>query len=300
MNPIIIDTDPGVDDALAIMLAVKSELNILGITTTYGNSTVKDSTSNALMLVELLKADIPVYQGASKPFRGRGLLAKSHGANGAGGLQQTATNNANSQSAVEFMAQTLRRNAVPVDIVAIGPLTNIAQLIAKHPSVIPKIGKITLMGGVFNEPGNTTQYAEFNAYNDPIAMQTVLHAPIKKVVVPANVCKKVVLSIDELAGFTNPDLQQNIRQLTTTYIDYYTKKGRLGGVMYDMLAVGYILCPEFFVTTSRKISVITKPSKRYGQTIFSRTGHPCTLVEDVDSDRVKALFFTNLNTAQAC
>lgn len=289
---VIVDTDPGVDDALAIMLAVKSGLDIIGITTTYGNSTVENSTKNALVITELLQADIPVYSGARQPLRGGGRLAQSHGDNGMGGWEAPTRRTAESADAVTFLAGALRQSHRPVDIVAIGPLTNVARLLDEYPESAAKIGQLVIMGGVFEQRGNVTEYAEFNAYNDPAAFDIVLNAPIKRVIVPANVCRKVMLSDADLAVASGV-LAADVRQLARTYIDYYTQAtdGQFdGGVLYDVLAVMYILDKRVFTTCRRGVVVDTCPGPMYGQTTWRPGGAMCSVVTDVDAPAVKWAF----------
>jgi pyrimidine-specific ribonucleoside hydrolase len=178
--PLIIDTDPGVDDAVALALAVASpEADLLAVTTVFGNAPVASTTANACRLLALLgRPDVPVAAGADRPLAhpcSRGAQAW-HGADGLGGRAATLpvpTTRPDPRGAVGLMADVLRSAAEPVTIVPIGPLTNIAALLDAHPGLAPRIGRIVAMGGSLGA-GNTAGGAEFNVGSDPEAAHRVL------------------------------------------------------------------------------------------------------------------------------
>jgi len=293
VRKLIIDTDPGVDDALAILLAVKAKCNIIGITTVYGNSSVADSSRNALSILELCSApDIPVYQGAKKPLVGVATRANSHGDKGLGGFSMATDREIKETSAIDFLIQTLESENVPIDIMAIGPLTNIAELIRKRPDLLSNINQIVIMGGVFGEKGNITEYAEFNAYNDPVAFDDVLSSAISKVIIPADVCRTVTFELD-LSNRLKGTTSEYLKKITQEYVNYYKNDEDFGGfsgaVMYDLLATAYLIDPSLFVVSSKKIRIKLE-GHRKGLTEENETGDVCKVAESVNSDSIKKLF----------
>ncbi|MBP9690900.1 nucleoside hydrolase [Candidatus Woesebacteria bacterium] len=262
MNKIIIDTDPGVDDALAIMLASASSLDICGITTVFGNSSVTNCTRNALTILQILNSCIPVYKGSNKPIQGKATQASSHGDNGLGGYTLPNLRLKSQGNALRFIEKAVSKYPdKTIDLVALGPLTNIASFGQKYPELINRIRRIIILGGVFNEPGNITPYAEFNTFNDPWALKKVLSFPVEKILIPANVCRKVVFTLEDFQKIQNVNLKLAIQAITQIYIDYYKNDaiygGFAGGVMYDLLAIAYEVNPNIFVSRNACVSVDT-------------------------------------------
>lgn len=175
---IIIDTDPGVDDAIAILMALhRPELNVIGLTTTFGNVHVAQASENAFKLLEIAKrTEIPVAQGLSQPLEGSFLSPADfvHGADGFGNAQFSKSNRLiHSLSAAEFILQQSEKYDGDLSIVTLGPLTNLAQAL-KLDSTLPKrIQQVVVMGGAFNHEGNVSPVAEANIYNDPLATDLV-------------------------------------------------------------------------------------------------------------------------------
>lgn len=297
MKKIIIDTDPGVDDALAILLAVSSKLNIIGITTTYGNSTIENTTKNTLSILQILNSNIPVYQGSALPLIKKPILAKSHGANGFGGFSLAKINQKiQDKSALQFLIDCLSSNSLKkISIICLGPTTNLALLKIIRPDLISKINKVIILGGVFNQKGNITPKAEFNVYNDPQALNIVLSFEVKKVFIPINICRQVTFTLHELNEISNLNIGSSIKKIATAYINYYQYDKRYGGfsggVMYDLLAITYLTNPKLFKTKTNFISV-----KSNGETLIkSRKNSNCQLITTVDPSGVKKLFFNSVN-----
>jgi len=201
---IIIDTDPGHDDAMAIMLAVKSDVfNIMAITTVSGNSTIENTTRNARFILQVLGTeDITVYSGAEKPLKQDLIQAVVHGKSGLEGIDPTnsakLTNNA-----VEKIISIIKENPEEVTIVTLGPLTNIASAIQKDPSTMKKVKEIVTMGGAINVAGNKNRVAEFNVFVDPDAAKIVFDFPVKKTLVPLDACNHVQLSLQDFKAIKN-------------------------------------------------------------------------------------------------
>src|SRR5207245_1556183 len=193
-TPIILDCDPGHDDAIAILLALASpELELLAITTVSGNQTVDKTTANALKVLELAgRSDIPVYQGAERPFiRDRDVAAHVHGESGLDGPDlPEPTAHAQAQPAVEFLAGELRRREGKFTLVATGPLTNIGLLFSLHPDARPE--RIVLMGGAIGE-GNRTPAAEFNIWADPEAAERVFAERLDTTMVGLDVTHRALI-----------------------------------------------------------------------------------------------------------
>jgi purine nucleosidase/pyrimidine-specific ribonucleoside hydrolase len=194
--PLIIDTDPGLDDALAIGLAVaRPELDLLAVTTVGGNTGVRHCTENALRLLDLYGAsDIPVAEGADRALVGATVRAPEiHGAGGIGStVLAPSSTSARAEGAVELIAHILRTHPEPVVIAPIGPLTNIALLLRLHPELAERIAHICLMGGSIGE-GNVTVSAEFNIYVDPEAAAIVFESGIPITMMGLDVTHQAVL-----------------------------------------------------------------------------------------------------------
>ena len=298
MKKIIIDTDPGVDDALAILLAITSKLNIIGITTTFGNSTIENTTRNALTILEILQSSIPVYMGSSNPLIKTPIVAKSHGKNGLGGFSIKNIKNIKKKiSAIQFIINTLEENVTKeVDILCLGPTTNLALLKILRPDLICKINQIIILGGVFFEKGNITPTAEFNVYNDPKALDILLSFNVPTTLIPINVCRKVVFNINDFNQIKNTNISKSFKQISKIYIDYYKndpKYGKFkGGVMYDLLVISFLINSNSFKTENKYISV-----KSNGQTkIKNDIASNCNLVVGVNPKKVKQLFFSTINS----
>jgi purine nucleosidase len=192
----IIDTDPGIDDAVAILAALASpELDVLGITTVAGNIGIATTTRNAGRILTLVgRGDVPVIPGAAGPLSRKGFdVADIHGNDGLGGVgfPEPATP-PRSAHAANWLADTLKaRPAGSVDILALGPLTNIAQLLADEPESAHRVGRIIAMGGAIREPGNIGPRSEFNMAADPEAAEAVLAAGLPLTLIPLDVTRKV-------------------------------------------------------------------------------------------------------------
>jgi purine nucleosidase len=200
---VIVDTDPGIDDALAIFIALASaELDVIGLTTVCGNIGIATTTRNAGRILALAdRSRVPVLAGSAKPLVGPGFdTADIHGNDGLGGVDFPEPEVEEKGDAIEWMSSTLR-NAHPgaIDILALGPLTNIARLVLEHPDAAQRIGRIIAMGGAVHEPGNFGSRAEFNLAADPDAADVVLRAGIPLVMVPLDVTRRVRATPETLA-----------------------------------------------------------------------------------------------------
>ena len=194
---VIIDTDPGVDDLLAILLALKSpELQVDALTVVGGNCSLADATRNALRVLEIAKRpDIPVYKGAARPLRGRYVYARYfHGPRGlTGRLPEPRIAAADGLNAVDAIASRIESADTPITLIALGPLTNVARLIERRPDAAERLSTVLVMGGAVDVPGNVTPFAEFNTYSDPEAAQVVFQSGVDVRLIGLDVCNPVYL-----------------------------------------------------------------------------------------------------------
>lgn len=300
---VIIDTDPGVDDALAIMFAIKAGLPVEALLSVYGNVALEKTTRNAHIILDILKrSDIPVFSGAEKPLAKSIRLAECHGESGLGGLEYHKEFPVSPKKAEVFLQETLSQKKC--DILCLGPLTNLALFLKNNAELRTNIHSLIMMGGVFGEAGNVSPYAEFNIYNDPEALAEILDYDIPKVLIPANVCRKVRVTKLEFDKVLEGGLFEEIKQILTIYIDYYYndpyyKATNPGCVIYDLLVSQYVLYPELFKTETVHVEVDLSDSETRGKTTVNTELTPnCRLVYDVDAERSKELFLQTCFTSK--
>ncbi|VVB79714.1 Pyrimidine-specific ribonucleoside hydrolase RihA [uncultured archaeon] len=269
MKKIIIDTDPGVDDALAIMLAVKSSLlDVKAITTVMGNSTIENTTRNAGWILDILdEKNIPIYSGSEKPLSGELKTAFVMGDYGLGGLK-LENNFSLSNNAVEKILEIVSNNPGEISIVAIGPLTNIAKAIQENFEVMKKVKEIIIMGGAIKVPGNMNKVAEFNIYNDPLAAEIVFNFPVSKTLIPLDLCNQVELSEEDFNKIDSK-LKKPILEMVGEFMSRLeiNETGKRVALVYDALAVYYLLNPEIYLTENLDVRVETNGKLTRGMTV---------------------------------
>lgn len=297
---IIIDTDVGVDDSLALALAIASGTSICGIATVFGNASVDNTTRNTLTILQLLKSTLPVYRGAATPLLGKQILPKSHGDNGLGGFSIPLQRKQETESAIEFYKRTLEHET-NVTVICLGPVSNIALINSLFPKLARKIKKLIILGGVFFEKGNMSPVAEFNTINDPYALRNVLTIDCPKVIIPINVCRQVLMQESDFNRITNRKLKSTFQKITDLFIRYYSSDdeyaGFTGGVMYDLLAIAYALEPTLFTTEKGNVYVETGDNPLLGQTIFTPdVKSSCEIITACKPKEIIDLFFTTINT----
>ena len=212
---IIIDTDPGIDDVIAILLALAASsdggltqsgpvLQVLGLTTVGGNVPLALGTMNALAVLDAIgRLDIPVYRGSSRPMAGRfGYSFSFHGKTGLPGRLPKRKGLHSERRATEFLAHRLCASPGGITLVALGPLTNLARLMQRYPGTLEKAGRIAVMGGAVNNPGNVTTHAEFNFYSDPQAAEMVVSSGIPIVLVDLGASRQAALSRHQVESLT--------------------------------------------------------------------------------------------------
>lgn len=265
VKKIVIDTDPGVDDSLAIFVALNSpELEVLGLTTIFGNAVTTTCTENALRLLEIAeRTDIPVVEGAHVPLNGnfRGAATFVHGDNGQGNAElPLPTTNSLEVDAVTFLKKTIETHPNEIILVPVGPLTNIANLLLEYPGIDKKIKEIVLMGGNAQSPGNATPTAEANILNDPEAADIVFSAQCEITMVGLDVTNNVFMSEEqvEIIGSFNNAKSKHINKINPFYFNFLKNFFQKSGMpIHDSSAVTYLVHPEYFETIQHPIKVET-------------------------------------------
>ena len=201
--PVVVDTDPGVDDAVAILMLLSDpRFEIRGLTTTAGNVPLARSTRNSLALLEYAgRGDIPVYRGAARPVRGR--YAYSRHVHSPSGLTRRLPDpqlRPSETGAVPFLAEALTQDPGNVTVIALGPLTNLARLWKRNPSALRSAARIIVMGGAVNTHGNSTPHAEFNFFSDPTAAKTVIGSGLPLTLIDLAACRRVYISRAQAHG----------------------------------------------------------------------------------------------------
>ena len=265
---IIIDTDPGQDDAVAILLALASpELEVLGITAVAGNVPLALTERNARIVCEIAgRPDMRVYAGCDRPMQRKLVTAEHvHGKSGLAGIERYEPEMAlQSGHAVDFLIDTLRREAPgTVTLCPLGPLTNIATAFTRAPDIVNRVAEIVLMGGAYFEVGNITPAAEFNIYVDPEAADIVFRAGVPLVVVPLDVTHKALTSRAWIEGLRA--MGTRVGSAVAGLTDFFerfdmAKYGSEGAPLHDPCTIAYILRPDLF--TGRHVNVEIETSGR--------------------------------------
>lgn len=271
--PLIIDCDPGVDDAIAILLALASpELNLLGITTVAGNVPLLLTQTNARKVCELAgRVDVPVYAGCPRPLlRPLATAEYVHGVTGLDGAQlPPPTMPLQPQHGVDFLIDTLLQSPGSLTIAALGPLTNLAIALVKEPLIIPKIHEIVLMGGAITQ-GNVTPAAEFNIYVDPHAAQVVFTSGVPLTMISLDVTHQVLTTperLQQMRAIANP-VSQAAADLLTYYGAYEREHfDDAGSPLHDPCVIAYLVQPELFTSRNLYVAVETNSELTLGQTV---------------------------------
>ncbi|MFN4189675.1 MAG: nucleoside hydrolase [Pseudothermotoga sp.] len=267
---IILDCDPGHDDAFAILLAVASrEIELLGVTTVVGNSYLENTTRNARTVLDLFDMDIPVFAGCEKPIIRDIIVAPDiHGKSGLEGAKlPPAKRPIEKTHAVDFMAQMLEKYS-DIILVPTGPLTNIALFMLRYPRLVKRISSIVLMGGGIAF-GNVTPVAEFNVFADPEAAKIVLSSNVPIVMAPLDVTHQVVVTEKEISKMRELGFKFDLlADLLAFFKSTYKKVFNIDGVpLHDPCTVMYLLHPEIFEVKEYHVDVETRGELTYGQTV---------------------------------
>jgi purine nucleosidase len=306
-RPIIIDCDPGHDDALAILLALASpdELEVLAITAVAGNVPLALTQANARKVVELAgRREVPVHAGCERPLVRRLVTAEYvHGQTGLDGadLPAPAVPLADGH-AVDALIDLLRaRPAGAVTLCPTGPLTNVAMALLKAPDIAPRIRQIVLMGGAVGE-GNITPAAEFNIYVDPHAAKVVFEAGVPLVMHGLDVTHQALVTPERLAAIR--DLGTSVGAAVTGLLEFYnvydqTKRGRPGAPLHDPCTIAWLLRPELFGGRACHVAIETEGQHTLGRTVVDWSGRTdlpanATVIDQIDADGFFALLTDRL------
>lgn len=317
MRKIILDTDPGIDDAQAIAFAIAHpNIDLLALTTVFGNASVELTTRNALSILSIFgRPDIPVAAGASAPLQMKPFPAPDfvHGSDGLGNIDLPApTTSALSESAAQAIVRLARQHPGEITLIAIGPLTNIALAVDLDPELPSLLKELVVMGGTVNQAGNVTPLAEANFINDPHAADNVCAHDWPLTIIGLDVTLQTVLRDQDLARIraSAGKAGEFLWDSSRFYIDFYASRLERAGdtdracAMHDASALVYTVIPESFGLTHGPARVVTE-GVALGQLAIDTQKEPyllpfwdnrpdCRAALRVDSDRVKSLFIDTL------
>ena len=301
-TPLIMDVDTGVDDALALLLALSSpEVELVGVSTVAGNVPLHRTTDNTLRLLQWAGwDDVPVYAGAERPLVRDPVAADDvHGASGLGTAQLPKARTSPAGDGVEFLLNTLQSRPGEVTLVATGPLTNLAQAEAQVPGVLQRARQVVIMGGAVGVPGNVTPAAEFNFYADPHAARQVLASAAELVLVGLDVTEQIWLEQAVLQAGTG-SRAAFCRAACEPVIAFESVHYGFAGLhVHDPVALGAALWPQLFRTQQLWIDVETTGELTAGQVVVDqrtlasdqeRSGQPVACAIDVEQERFIELF----------
>jgi len=305
-TPIILDCDPGHDDAIALLLALASpEIELLGVSTVSGNQTLDKTTANALRLLEFVdRTDVPVHAGAERPLvRPRDVAAHVHGESGLDGPELPAPTTApREQHAVDFIAEQIRARNGRVTLVPTGPLTNIALLFVLHPDAVPE--RIVLMGGSVGE-GNRTPAAEFNIWADPEAAQRVFAAGLDTTMIGLDVTHRALVTDEHTERLRSAG---RVGALVAELMDFYSRFHRRrypelpGSPMHDPVCIAHLVDPGLVDVREARIEVDCSTGPSWGRTNVDWRGREhfgppnAKVALDLDGDAFARLLIERIAT----
>jgi len=304
MTPIILDTDPGIDDAMAIFYAMADpELELVGMTTVFGNVFTPDGTRNALALAELAGQDIPVAEGAHVP-----LVQPQHppadfvhGKHGLGNATlPDPARQPDLRPAHQFIAENLAERPGEITLVPVGPLTNIALALQHYPEITKTAKNVVVMGGAVRTPGNINTYAEANIWNDPHAAEVVFSADWDVTLVGLDVTERIRCTPEDFAPMreTSPKCGTLMNDAAKFYFQFHIDtKGLNACFLHDPAAVICAQQPELFRTASAPVTMRVD-GEEAGLTVEDTHGktRPMTLCIEPDADAIRARFLKHLRS----
>jgi inosine-uridine nucleoside N-ribohydrolase len=303
MTKLIIDTDPGVDDAMAIFYAAAApDIELLGLTTIFGNVTVEMATRNALRLVEVAGLGIPVAAGEKTPLALPPFTPSFHvhGDEGFGDIPaETPKGSAISETAAEFLVRMAQEHKGELVLCPIGPLTNIAKALQLDPDFATNVKRIVLMGGSYREGGNITPHAEANIYHDPHAADVVFASGANVEMVGLDVTHRILCTSEDFATMadTAPKLGGMLQDMSHFYLEFYKSVGKFDGCsLHDPAAVIACTHPEWFTAEEVPIEVSCK-GETSGETRTAKDGRkPSIVYVKVDAEAVKQRYLAQIAT----
>ena len=303
LQRIIFDCDPGIDDAVALLLALASpELDVLGITTVNGNIPVEATAKNALAVCRLAgRDDIPVYAGAYRPLLREAIRAEFSGTSGLGNVKlEEPTRSVEKDHAVDFLVRSLSAAAASGERITLcitGPETNIALALRHTPAVARGIERIVLMGGAFRTGGNRSRTAEFNILADPHAAAIVFSSGVPLTILPLDATFQAMATPERVAALraVGGKVAETVADILTFWDRKDVKRyGSLGGPLHDPLVPAWVIRPELFESEQVNVEVEWRSDLCLGQTVadwWGRTDNPpnADVVMKVDADGFFAL-----------
>ncbi len=300
--PIILDCDPGTDDAFALLLALASpELEVLAVTVAGGNVGLECTLPNALALVALAEARVPVYAGADRPLLGAFVNeTRVHGIDGLGGIALPTGGTAVPGVAADAIRAILRSAPQRVTLVGIAPATNLALALMTEPPLADRVEQILLMTGAWGE-GNATPAAEFNALNDPEALAVLLACDRPVVLVTLDLTEQALCTPARLAAFKQAGVGRCIARLhdIQATVPLGPRFGGTGAALHDPCAIAWLIRPDLFTARDCAVSVDLGPGPCRGRTIidrWNRSGlpHNATVLQTLQADEFFALLSERL------
>ncbi|MEN9542688.1 MAG: hypothetical protein RJB54_16 [Actinomycetota bacterium] len=304
---IIFDTDPGIDDALALLLlAAAPELDLMAITVTHGNTSQEKCLSNALRLVELLGiTQVPVARGAQEPLvKELSVAEETHGDGGLGyAVLPEPKVKPIQESAHDLIIRLVNENPNQITLLCVGPMTNIALALLKQPQIAKKIKRIVAMGGSIYYPGNSTPQSEYNVFCDPESYEIVVNAGIDFTLVPLDVTYQCLLTTQHIEQITlaRPEIKNFIKESTRFYIEFHAEyQGIQGCAINDPLAAAILIDPTLVENRDYFLSVDLSGGPSKAKTIADHYGAlkkaPNAKVSmTVEVDRFMQLFIEHMN-----
>ena len=303
-TPVLIDCDPGHDDAIALLLALASpELDLLGVTTVAGNQTLEKTTANALRVLEFVgRRDVPVAAGAERPLlRDPFVATYVHGESGLEGPDlPPAQGEPMEQHAVDFLAERIASSPQSVTLIPVGPLTNVALLLARHPDAAARLARVVLMGGAIAE-GNVTPAAEFNVWADPEAARRVFESGLDVTMVGLDVTHKALVRREHGERLR---ASGRVGTMVAELLDFYgvfhrETYGFDGSPIHDAVAVAHVAAPGLVETAERHVAIETQSDLCRGRTVvdlWRRTDNEpnAHVAIDVDPERFVSLLLERI------
>ena len=290
MPRIIIDTDPGVDDAIAILMVLAApSVEVAGLTVVGGNVPHARGLRNSLALLDFVgRSDIPVHRGSSRPLAGRFASAQHfHGASGITRRLPEPVTQPSPERAVDFLARELSQHPGEITLVAIGPLTNLARLERRHSGSLSRAAALVVMGGAVDTPGNITPHAEFNFHCDPLAAHEVMNAGVPLTLVDLAACRQVTMSRETALGLrSNNPLGRLCLEIVQNW--FKADDRRDGMLFYDQIAMAAAFRPDVMTTRQVSLAVETE-GERAGASGVATHGGPVALADKVDVPGLMAL-----------
>ena len=291
MKPVLIDCDPGSDDALAILAALNSpDLDVVGLATVGGNANIDDTTRNALAVLEIAgRSDVPVWRGAADPLVGEFRYGYDyHGEAGLGIRLDPPTTRERPEPAVDAIVRAVLDRPGELTLIAVGPLTNVALALRREPRLAEEVAEIIVMGGAVESPGNVTEHAEFNIYNGPAAANVVFDSGAPVTLVGLDVTEQVAVSRDEAPWFEGGSASALLgNRLLAAWFELHPGRGPYG--LHDPLAVAAAIDPTLLSCRRGTVSTETQAGDMLGKTTARYGQGPVRAALRVDAGRAVSM-----------